>query len=100
MYPIAAAVVAAVAWMILPAAQAEEAVIQQVPAHQPGQPIPSGGESDRKKMQSAMSAAPSSLSQHATIKKWNGTVLRQGKPIMVESIHGVSIDLGRICSRP
>jgi hypothetical protein len=41
MYPIAAAVVAAVAWMILPAAQAEEAVTQQVPAHQPGQPIPS-----------------------------------------------------------
>ena len=79
-YPITAALVAAVAWMILPAAQATEAVTKQVPAHNPGQPIPSGGESDRKKMQSAMSAAPSSLSRHATIKKWNGTVLREGKP--------------------
>ena len=79
-YPISAALVAAVAWMILPAALATEAVTKQVPAHNPGQPIPSGGESDRKKMQSAMSAAPSSLSNHATIMKWNGTVLREGKP--------------------
>ena len=63
-------------------------------------PFAYAGEAD---IDSAMSAAPESLAQNATIQGWDGTVLREGTngwvclpdtPTMVESIPGASMRRG------